>query len=392
MTSELHVTSTSRHRFHVLDGLRGVAAVLVVFWHMPLALDLRALVQRPYLAVDFFFCLSGFVIGFAYERRLERDLRISDFAILRLVRLYPLYFLATLLGFIELLSHGFPFQDLGFAKLRVLLLTVTGFLMVPTHGKPFGALYPLDFPAWSLFYELSANLAFAVLVRRGRASNTFLLLASVASFSMLVLWACKGGLLGAIGWESTLQPFLMGFPRVIVSFCLGIFVLRAYRRQELLGKSTGRWSLAIALAATLLLILILVAPLPFMHTEPFNLFVITCVFPMIVYFGASCRLPRAFHPVCNFLGESSYPLYLLHVVVMQLLFTNVFIHFQSGHYQAARVMALGLILMTAWVSYLLSRIYDSPIRAAVLRAHNTWSSGRQNSHPKAFQHLQQHGD
>ena len=70
-----------RHRFHLLDALRGLAAMLVVTFHTPAQLKYFLNFPNSFLAVDFFFCLSGFVIAFSYEDRLKQSLSLRNFMV-----------------------------------------------------------------------------------------------------------------------------------------------------------------------------------------------------------------------------------------------------------------------------------------------------------------------
>lgn len=93
--------SDSKPHYELLDGLRGVAALLVVWYHLFEAFATSPVDQRfnhGYLAVDFFFLLSGFVIGYAYDERWGRGLRMRDFIKRRLIRLHPMVVLGALLG------------------------------------------------------------------------------------------------------------------------------------------------------------------------------------------------------------------------------------------------------------------------------------------------------
>jgi hypothetical protein len=100
--------SARSHRFHLLDGLRGFAAILVVLYHMPPYLQRWFACPNAFLAVDFFFCLSGFIIAYSYEDRILRGMSFRDFCSSRLIRLYPLYFLGSLFGLISvcILAYG----------------------------------------------------------------------------------------------------------------------------------------------------------------------------------------------------------------------------------------------------------------------------------------------
>jgi peptidoglycan/LPS O-acetylase OafA/YrhL len=83
------LTVYAHHSFKMLDGMRGVAAMGVVLYHLSQMLSLH-LFRAGYLAVDIFFCLSGFVIAHAYERRLLGGLSPLRFAAIRFARFFPL--------------------------------------------------------------------------------------------------------------------------------------------------------------------------------------------------------------------------------------------------------------------------------------------------------------
>jgi hypothetical protein len=65
----------TRQHFDVLDGLRGIAALGVVVFHFMewvFTDSSKNFIGHGFLAVDFFFCLSGFVIGYAYDDRIRK--------------------------------------------------------------------------------------------------------------------------------------------------------------------------------------------------------------------------------------------------------------------------------------------------------------------------------
>jgi peptidoglycan/LPS O-acetylase OafA/YrhL len=93
-----------RHSFQTLDALRGVAALVVVVHHNHPMFTWRP--HHGYLAVDLFFVLSGFVLSYAYQDRLDRGWPTIKFLRARLVRLAPLYLLALLFGFFLTILSG----------------------------------------------------------------------------------------------------------------------------------------------------------------------------------------------------------------------------------------------------------------------------------------------
>ena len=105
---------SSKPRFEILDGLRGVAAMIVVAFHLFETYSAgpgEQILNHGYLAVDFFFVLSGFVIGYAYDDRWKR-MTTWDFFKRRLVRLQPMVILGTLIGAFWFYFSAAPALDL----------------------------------------------------------------------------------------------------------------------------------------------------------------------------------------------------------------------------------------------------------------------------------------
>src|SRR6202789_507832 len=97
----VHRTSSGKEQFEVLDGLRGSAALLIVTSHLfNYSFGFHgpwALVKHAYIAVDFFFALSGFVVAYAYDDRWAR-MTILEFFRIRLIRLHPLVLIGATLA------------------------------------------------------------------------------------------------------------------------------------------------------------------------------------------------------------------------------------------------------------------------------------------------------
>ena len=102
----------TKPHYEILDGLRGVAALLVVFYHIFEGLSFAAggtlitTINHGYLAVDFFFILSGFVIGYAYDDRLRKSMTLGNFFKRRLIRLHPMILMGAVIGAISFCVQG----------------------------------------------------------------------------------------------------------------------------------------------------------------------------------------------------------------------------------------------------------------------------------------------
>src|SRR5258708_5623807 len=197
----------TKPHYPILDGLRGVAAILVVAFHIFEAHStspLEQIINHGYLAVDFFFLLSGFVIGYAYDDRWGK-LTIGGFFKRRLVRLQPMVVMGMVVG-----ALFFYFQDsAAFPDIhsipvwKMLLIMVIGFTLIPVpismDIRGWQEMHPLDGPGWSLFFEYIANILYAVLVRRFSkvVLSVFVTLAALMLIQYLVT-SKSGDLIGGL--------------------------------------------------------------------------------------------------------------------------------------------------------------------------------------------------
>ena len=164
---------------NAIDGLRGVAAFAVLAHHSRNAiLDFHF----GYLAVDFFFVLSGYVIGLAYEQRLERGLRVSDYIIIRLERLYPMLLIGALFGLIAVQvtpADGYFIPKESYGLSIAFLAQVLLIPFVISQGAFF-----INVPQWSIVFEILVNIFHAVF--RRQLSNMVLIFILGLSAAALV--------------------------------------------------------------------------------------------------------------------------------------------------------------------------------------------------------------
>ena len=175
------LTIKSKPHFPILDGLRGVAALMVVAFHIFEAHNTNPpfdqIINHGYLAVDFFFLLSGYVIGYAYDDRWD-TMTIGNFFKRRLIRLQPMVIMGMIIG-----ALLFYFQDsLLWPHIhevpvwKMLIIMLIGFTLIPIPPsydiRGWVELHPLNGPGWSLFYEYVGNIIYALFVRK--FSNTIL--------------------------------------------------------------------------------------------------------------------------------------------------------------------------------------------------------------------------
>ena len=348
-------TPPERHRFHFLDALRGLAAILVIIRHAPPVYRKAFVSPNSFLAVDFFFCLSGFVIAFSYEKRLQGLLTFKNFFLARVIRLYPIAAIGTLIGaadtafFSRMYGHS-PVSVLNLAKYIAL-----GLLVLPSYRD---VLFPLDFVMWTLFFELVANIFYAALVRFGLARLP--VIAAIAGLS-LALIAFERTKLGTVdqGWDVT--HAYMGMTRVCLSFFAGVLTFRMYKRFSHEGLREGH-SVFAGVGVVGAFVLVLCGPAFFTRNAVSQLLVLAVVFPLIVYFGAHIALSPRWTTICAFLGTISYPLYILHPVLLRPLQIPGSRNYAASHTGGAKIIMLIAGVVLVIVSWFVAKYYDTPMR------------------------------
>jgi peptidoglycan/LPS O-acetylase OafA/YrhL len=338
-----------RPHFELLDGMRGVAALCVVVFHfMEIAIAdySNNFIGHGFLAVDFFFCLSGFVIGYAYDNRIEK-IGVLNFFKARLIRLHPLVVLGSVLGLL-----GFLLDPLAGAALygagKIALVFLCSALVIPCPvmaGRWFNN-FSFNAPAWSLFWEYVANIVYAFLLWRIR--RPFLLALIVVSAVVLFFVGYRAGnMMG--GWSG--GTFWDGGARVAFSFMAGLLVYRFNWRIK------TRLSFG---ALSILLVLAFVFPFGKWNwlTEPVIVFL---YFPFLIALGAGATPGPQSKKLCILAGSLSYPLYMSHYWAMWLFAEYFGIHHPAGM-QLFLIVSVGAICLVglAWV---VMRLYDIPVRA-----------------------------
>ena len=223
--------STDADRFAFLDGIRGIAALFVMTRHTRAYWPFEF--YRSYLAVDLFFILSGFVIAHAYDKRIAtKRVSIGGFAASRIIRLYPMYFLSVVVSALVLFAQLLFFGAHPAASIsNILLMIVFTFAFLPSHFLAGDYhMFPLNYPYWSLFFELVINAVYATIHRY--LSAAVLMLIIVISFAYTARSAIKRGNLDT-GFIWTLGMFATGVMRTALGFFMGVFL---YRFRATLSK------------------------------------------------------------------------------------------------------------------------------------------------------------
>jgi peptidoglycan/LPS O-acetylase OafA/YrhL len=349
--------------YGTLDGLRGVAAIMILGFHVLEAYassPFDQILNHAYLAVDFFFVLSGFVIGYAYDDRWG-GMTFAGFMKRRVFRLHPMVVFGTALGVVLFYfgaSEVFPLVQ-GVPLWKVLVYAVLGVLLIPTPPsvdiRGWQEMYTLDAPAWSLAFEYFANIIYALFVRRfSTVALSFLV--AVAACATLHLTLTQGDVIG--GWSLDAHHMHVGFTRLMYPFFAGLLLYRLGKRIRI--RHAFAWCSA-------LLVAVLVVPRvggtqSVWMNGLYEAAVILIVFPLIVAMGAGrttdgrSRTAR----LCKLLGDISYPVYLVNYPLCYI--HTGWISNTKLSIKEAGPAPLFLFVATLVISYAAMKWFDEPVR------------------------------
>jgi len=339
----------SEKYYPMLDALRGFASFSVVLYHLSHWLNAPWLATNSNLAVDMFYCLSGFVLASAYSER--KDMSFAQFAVRRFIRLTPLVFLATIISAAYILlryyisdprSHVFQ-EDMGYETIGIAM--ILGTINVPYFYAPHviggPELFPLNGPQYTLFFEVFVNLLWWYARHLPQVK---------ASLFAIVLCAPLSLALGFGGANA--ENFISGFPRVIMCFGLGVLVFHS--RTLVLRQA----SLLFVLYSSLIVMLCMFYA-PIKIYQILHLCYILFVIPAVVLSGSRINLPTAGRKLALMLGALSYPVYVLHYPIFMWI-NGAY----RKHYGDQNVVIEGSILIVAlFASFVVLKIYDQPVRS-----------------------------
>lgn len=366
-------TKDSKPHYALLDGLRGVAALLVVWYHIFEGFQFAGnkpvidFINHGYLAVDFFFILSGFVVGYAYDNRWGKTLTLGGFFRRRLIRLQPMVCMGAVIGAASFLLSGMEGWDGTHATLWLTFLAfVCGCLMLPAlPGMPRevrgnGEMFPLNGPCWSLFFEYVGNIVYALFIRH--LSTRLLALLSFALCCALAWFAVTDqsgyGSIG-VGWTVDRTNILGGSLRMLCPFTMGLLLSRIFKP---IHYARGAFWTSAAL-------LLIIFHVPYIHSDGalslngiFEAACIIAVFPLVVWYAASGKTTDiASTRICRFLGDISYPLYIVHYPLMYAFYMWLIKTHQYTLHETwpAALAAVSASIILAWLCL---KLYDMPIR------------------------------
>ena len=366
----------SKPRYEILDGLRGVAAMMVVAFHLFETYSkgpTEQIINHGYLAVDFFFLISGYVIGYAYDDRFGK-MGLWGFFKRRIVRLHPMVIFGTLFGTLLFFFGDAPsFHLMPQTELwKLLAVTLAGLVLIPLSPwwdlRGWAETYPLNGPCWSLMWEYVANILYALFVRR--FSKTMLAIFVVLAGCMTVDVGMNFDMWGVLkarewaaytfigGWGLTADQLYIAVTRLLYPFFMGLLLSRIGWKIRLRG---GFWWCSLAVAVILAWPCVGKGEFGWVNGLYGTLAVIA-LFPLIVVAGAGSETTdRRTTAWCKFLGAISYPLYITHYpfIYLQMNWAQRHADYPLSIHIFVGACVFILSIGVAWAAL---KLYDEPTR------------------------------
>lgn len=340
--------SDQSRKFHTLDGMRGVAAALVITRHAPEWFGLSS--TNSFLGVDLFFILSGFVIENAYGERLRSGaLNVTRFVTLRWIRLTPLFAIASAAGmFIALIQSRH--YGTTYDVMRGVALALPNIVLLPSlfQDRPFSY---VDV-GWTVFYEFVVNIMFAATHRW--LSDRALVAVVLAGLGGMTIAMTQGTVDGGWLWSTA----WLGLARVMYGFSLGVLLRRYHNR---LPRLAIPFPIILALLGAVLMV-----PSGLPNAGAIEFLTVAFALPLLVHAGTCVEPSHRWFAICTLLGVASYPFYILQ---------NSYIEFARRRVAAIAIDPAplaplsGLLLIICWflVALAVERWLDRPIRGWLSR-------------------------
>ncbi|MBE6284990.1 MAG: acyltransferase [Bacteroidales bacterium] len=377
--SSANFADTKPH-YELLDGLRGVAAILVLFYHIFEGFSFAEVtngagdgiirtLNHGHIAVDFFFILSGFVISYAYDDRWNK-MNTWQFFKRRLIRLHPMLIMGAIIGCLTFASVGFERWDGSTAPtgwvMTALLLTM--FMIPAVPGLPYevrgnGEMFPLNGPGWSLFFEYIGNILYALFMRRmsTRILTIFTILLGIAH-----AWFFIGNVSGydmiGVGWTIDEVNFWGGLVRMLFPFSMGMLIARTFKPRKVKGAF---WICSVTL--------VVLFSVPYIASSGaislnslYEFICIAFIFPMLVWLGACGTASGTTGKMNRVLGELSYPLYIVHYPIMYIFYAWLI---KNNIYTLDNCLGVAALVIVSSIAlaFLCLKLYDEPVRRWLTR-------------------------
>ena len=394
----------TKPHYILLDGLRGVAALMVLWYHVfeGFAFAKGSVIEtfnHGHLGVDFFFLLSGFVISYAYDDRWKsrqrsmvnsqqttaKSLSLKDFFKRRLIRLHPMLVMGAFIGLICFLLQGGVKWDGSSTPIHwTLIAFVLTLFFIPAYpGASYdirgnAEMFPLNGPSWSLFFEYIGNILYALFIRK--LSNKMLTVL-VGATGILWIWFVAFDISGydmiGIGWTLDVVNFFGGLLRMMFPFTLGMLMARLFSQRTTDNRRQSFFTNNIFWIATIVLFALFSVPyisgedvtsrVPTLSNISLNgiyeLFCIMVVFPLIVWIAALSDSAQSKFTlrISKLLGDLSYPLYIVHYPVMYLFYAWLI---KKQYFTLGETWQMVILVLTVCIvlAYACLKLYDEPIR------------------------------
>ncbi|WP_187277859.1 acyltransferase [Methylobacterium sp. WL18] len=342
--------------YATLDLIRGVAAIFVVVYHLQHWLTGPGYAVNAGLAVDLFFCLSGFVLAGAYVKRFAAGMTLRSFIISRMIRLMPLVFVATVISGTYVWARVIQGSDTstGFQVITAIMLNL---LSIPFFDAPSAIggpqLFPLNGPQYTIFLEIIVNISWYFTSKIECPMLNYVVVGISLIFIVIL----------GIGGDTS-GTFSCGLSRVFYSFYVGIILFTIFNKTgrgaaTLIDKSL----FAVCFA---LMVLIFALPLPYMLTWTGELMWIAVFSPALVFVAARVRIEGRLTSISVWLGAISYPVYILHYPLFCWINGAYQYIFEAKNFM---VEAGLLMLSLALLSQIILKLFDSPIRSLLTRTY-----------------------
>ena len=367
----------SKQRYEILDGLRGVAALMVIIFQFfelySFGNPSKQIINHGYLAVDFFYVLSGFVLGYAYDDRWDK-MSYWDFYKRRLIRLHPMVIAGSLLGmcyfFLGECINSPNIESVN--PLYFFLTIIMSILMIPCPAqmdiRGWGETNSFNGPNWTLTYEYIVNILYSLIFRR---LHTIIIgILTLASALLLVNLTCNFDIFNVMneresnkytvigGWSLTSCELCVGFTRLFYPYFAGYLVYRL--------KLKIRIPYSFIICS---IILITFLSMPRLEKEGYPIFngiyeaiVIILIFPLVIIIGAGDTTKNEIlTKICKFIGELSYPIYITHYPIIYMNSAWTSFHMKDSLFNKI-MLSIGSFFIMVFNAYSLIELYDKHVR------------------------------
>ena len=288
-------------------------------------------------------------------------MKTKDFIKRRVIRLHPMVVMGAIIGAVMFYWQGCPVWDVSKVTIGALFMaTFINALLLPatpgTEIRGLGEMYPLNGPGWSLFFEYIGNILYALFIHKF-STRVLAVLVFLAGCG-LALFAI-GGPYGDIcaGFSLTGTEFTAGSLRLLFSFSAGLLLFRIFKPVKVKGAF---WICSLSIIALLSVPRLGGAEYLWMNGV-YDTVCFAVFFPFLVYLGASGKTTDKYTTrICKFLGDISYPLYMVHYPFIYLYYAWV----KNGHltFRESLPGALGVVIGSIVLAYICLKFYDIPVR------------------------------